>query len=256
MSLIYQIFCKVPFKDLSDFSASIVLSAISDHFPCVVNFKILNRKQLPPKYVSTRKISDKAIKDFRDDLLRINISSHLNSNLMVNPDLEYEKFDDIIHFHQNHFPEKREKFNKYKHKISNWITSGIIKSIEFRNNLYKKCKMSPHDSPDYLILWHNLKLYNKYLNQCILTAKQEFYVREFTKYKNDIRKTWGTLKHILNKKKQKSDFPPYFIDKDRRISGSKNIADQFNEYFIQIGPKLAGGLIILPRSMLKKSSLI
>ena len=47
-SLIDQIFCKVLFNDLSHFSASIVLSAISDHFPCVVNFKILNRKQLPP----------------------------------------------------------------------------------------------------------------------------------------------------------------------------------------------------------------
>ena len=100
--------------------------------------------------------------------------------------------------------------------------------------------MSPHDSPDYSILGHNLKLYNKYLNQCIRTAKQEFYMREFTKYKNDIRKTWDTLKHILNKKKSKSEFPPYFIDKNRRISGSQNIADQFNEYFIQIGPKLAG----------------
>ena len=67
--LIDQIFCKVPFKHLSDFSASIVISAISDHFHCVVNFKILNRKRLPPKYVNTRKISDKAIKDFRDDSL-------------------------------------------------------------------------------------------------------------------------------------------------------------------------------------------
>ena len=240
-SLIDQIFCKVPFKDLSDSSASIVLSAISDHFPCVVNFKILNKKQLPPKYVNTRKISDQAIKDFRDDLLKINISSHLNSNLMVNPNSEYEKFDVIIqNFYHKHFPEKREKFNKYKHKISNWITSGIIKSIEFRDNLYKKWKMSPHDSPDYSILGHNLKLYNKYLNQCIRTAKQEFYMREFAKYKNDIRKTWDTLKHILNKKKSKSEFPPYFIDKNRRISGSQNIADQFNEYFIQIGPKLAG----------------
>ena len=104
--------------------------------------------------------------------------------------------------------------------------------------------MSPHDSPDYLILGHNLKLYNKYLNQCIRTAKQEFYMREFTKYKNDIRKNRDTLKHILNKKESKSEFPPYFIDKDRRISGSQNIADQFNEYFIQIGPKLAGGIDI------------
>ena len=65
-------------------------------------------------------------------------------------------------------------------------------------------------------------------------------MREFTKYKNDIRKTWVTLKHILNKNKSKSEFSPYFIDKNRRILGSQNIADQFNEYFIQIGPKLAG----------------
>ena len=205
---------------------------------------------------------------------------HLNSKLIVNPNSEYEKFDDIKqNFYHKPFPEKRgEKFNKYKHKISNWITSGIFKSIEFRDNLYKKWKMSPHDSPDYSILGHNLKLYNKYLNQCIRTAKQEFYMREFTKYKNDIRKTWDTLKHILNEKKSKSEFPPYFIDKNRRISGSQNSADLFNEYFIQsdqslqvkltlrtnyrliptckIRPRLHFNFIILPRSMLKKSSLI
>ena len=30
------------------------------------------------------------------------------------------------------------KFNKYKHKKSKWITYGILKSIRFRDNLYKK----------------------------------------------------------------------------------------------------------------------
>ena len=117
-SLIDQIFRRVASNDLSDFSASIVLSAMSGLFPCVVNFKILNRKQLPPKDVNTRKISDEAIKDFRDDWLKMNIPSHLNSNLMVNPNLEYEKFDYIIqNFYRNHFPEKLKKFNEYKHKI-------------------------------------------------------------------------------------------------------------------------------------------
>ena len=132
-SLIDQIFCTVPFKERADFSASIVLSAISDHFPRVVNFKILNSKQLSPKYVNIRKISDKAINEFRDDLLQTNISSHLNSNLTVDPNLEHEKFDDIIqNLYQKRFPERRENFDMYKHKFSNWITSGIIKSIEFR----------------------------------------------------------------------------------------------------------------------------
>ena len=40
-SLIDHICCEVPLKDLSDFSASIVLRAISNHFLGVVNFKIL-----------------------------------------------------------------------------------------------------------------------------------------------------------------------------------------------------------------------
>ena len=59
-SLLNQIFCKVPCKEQADISASILLSGISDHFPCVVNFKILNKKPRPPRYVY--KISDMYIK--------------------------------------------------------------------------------------------------------------------------------------------------------------------------------------------------
>ena len=40
-------------------------------------------------------------------------------------------------------------------------------------------------------------------------------------------------------KKSKSDFPPYFTDLGIKISGSKTIADKFNEYFTKIGPELA-----------------
>ena len=143
----------------------------------------------------------------------------------------------------NIFSRKTQK-NRYKHKLPNWFTSGIIKFIEFRDNLYETWKMCLYDSPNYSIFGHNLKLYNEYLSQCIQTAKKEFYMHEFTKYKNDIRKTWDTLNHILNKKKSKSEFSLYFMDKDKSISGSQNIDDQFNEYFIQIGPMLAGEINI------------
>ena len=50
-SILDQIFCKVPCKEQADISASILLSGISGHFPCVVNFKILNKKPRPPRYV-------------------------------------------------------------------------------------------------------------------------------------------------------------------------------------------------------------
>ena len=92
---------------------------------------------------------------------------------------------------------------------------------------------------EYERLKHNLKLYNGYLNQCIRTAKKQFYHNEFSKYKNDVRKTWDTLKEIINKKTFKSDFPSCFVHDGAEITGAKTIADKFNEYFTEIGPKLA-----------------
>ena len=83
----------------------------------------------------------------------------------------------------------------------------------------------------------NLKTYNGYLKQCIRFAKRGHYVHEFTKYENDIIKTWDTLKDIINTKTSKSDFPPYFVE-----HGSKIIADKFNEYFTKICPELASSI--------------
>ncbi len=35
-----------------------------------------------------------------------------------------------------HIPDKLVKFNKHKHKKSNWISKGIIKSISLRDKLH------------------------------------------------------------------------------------------------------------------------
>ena len=58
--------------------------------------------------------------------------------------------------------------------------------------------MCSSENGEYDLIKHNLKIYNNYLNQCIRSAKKEFYHNEFSKYKNDIRKTWHTLKEIIN----------------------------------------------------------
>ena len=131
------------------------------------------------------------------------------------------------------------KVNKYKYKLSPWITAGLIKSIELRDKLYKRFKSCPQDNPEHNRMETNLKTYNGYFKQCIRFAKREYYVHEFTKYKIDIRKTWDTLKDIINTKTSKSDFPPYFVEHGDKISGSETIADKFNEYFTKIGPELA-----------------
>ena len=61
-------------------------------------------------------------------------------------------------------------------------------------------------SPSQILSWSdplmetNFKTYNGYLKQCIRFAKTEHYVHEFTKYKDDIRKTSDTLKDTIDTK--------------------------------------------------------
>ena len=78
-----------------------------------------------------------------------------------------------------------------------------------------------------------------------------FYHNEFSKYKNDIRKTWDTLKEIINKKTFKSDFSSCFVQEGVEITGSKIIADKFNEYFTEIGPKLARSIDAANKVLIK-----
>ena len=181
--------------------------------------------------------------NFWNNLSETDIVPTISSDQTTDLKAEYAKFEQIITTaYEKHFPEKRVKFNKHEHKLSDWITSGIWKSIEFRDILYRRLNKLSMDSPDYELVKCNLKIYNRYLNQCICNTKKDYYALEFTKYKGDIKKTRDTSKDILNKKKGKSKFPAYFLCKNGHVSGAQNVANKFSEYFINIGPDLASSI--------------
>ena len=221
-SLIEQIFFKTPHKKHVAISSSILVSKISAYLSCAVNLCISEKTTKRQKYIQTRTINDTTINDIRAALFSVDISSLLNANLSTDPNIEYERFETIItEMHDEYFPEKCVKWNQYKHKLSNWITSGILKSIEFRDKLYKRLKTHSPENNEYERLIHNLKLYNCYFNQCFRAAKKHFYHNEFSKYKNDARKTRDTLKEIMNKNTIKSDFPSCFTHDSVEITGAK-----------------------------------
>ncbi len=68
-------------------------------------------------------------------------------------------------------PTKLVKYNKYKHQKSKWVTFGIIKSIQYRDNLYKKLKMSDPLAVEFATLKINLNSPNNTLKNSIRLAK-------------------------------------------------------------------------------------
>ena len=91
--------------------------------------------------MTKRTFSDSATEQFRNEIHSLNIASHFSSDLMQDPNYNYNIFNKIItDAYEKIFPEKRIKVNKYRHKLTPWITMGLIKSIEYRDTLYKKTK--------------------------------------------------------------------------------------------------------------------
>ena len=75
-----------------------------------------------------------------------------------------------------------------------------------------------------------------------MAAKREYYFKTFTAHKNDMKKTWKTIDETLNRKRNKSKFPSEFIINNRSITDHKEIADQFNIFFSNIGSTLSDSI--------------
>ena len=241
-SLIDQIYCKTR-SDSTAINSGIIISNISDHLPCFAFLDILATKPKVPKYIKTRKYSENSIQNFRDELANCHLINKLSKELNTDPNTSYNIIESTVqNLKTKHLPEKLTKYHKHKHKLSQWMTTGILKSIKYRDMLYKKLKQQPDNTSDYISMKVNLKTYNNILNKSIRQAKKTYYHKEFLKYKTDIKKTWTTIKGILNKSNAKSDFPSHFLVNGAKTSDAQLIANKFNEYFVQIGPKLASNI--------------
>ena len=174
------------------------------------------------------------------DMTECNISREMNNDLSSDPNLNY----DILHDHitrmkNKHLPFKFEKFHKHKHKNSKWISFGIIRSIKTRDAMYLKFKRCNQQSVEYNTLKNNLHVFNCILEKTIREAKIQYYNKLFTKYKGDIKKTWQTISDIIFKSNGKRKTLEKIIVDSRVIKDIEEICNKFNDFFANIGPKLA-----------------
>ena len=67
----------------------------------------------------------------------------------------------------------------------------------------------------------------------------QYYNNLFTKHKGDIKKTWQTISDIICKSNGKRKTLDKIIVDSRVIKDKEEICNKFNDFFANIGPKLA-----------------
>ena len=242
-TLIDHIFCNYNRQHPPE--GGIILKSLSDHYPAFValNNPIKKSYNCPPKFVTIQKSSPEAMSRFTNAIECTNFSSFIDENLQSDPTPNLEAlYSVLINAKNKYLPQKTVKFNRHKHKINPWMTSGILVSIKYRDVLYKRFHQLPPDSHDYVASETNLKTYNQILNRTLRQAKSTYYHSLLKNYKNDSKKTWQTLRNVMNLSKTKSAFPNFFIINNRKTTNKEVIANHFNEFFVEIGPSLASEL--------------
>ena len=84
------------------------------------------------------------------------------------------------------------------------------------------------------------KNYKHLFEKLKFKSKQSYYKNLIFKNKNNIKKTWAIINEVINKTNMKKNYlPRSLIVNNKTIYDKKLIAENFNDFFVNIGPKLA-----------------
>ena len=238
-TLIDQIFTR-PTKRMTNHKSGIIVTKISDHLPCFSSVTIPKLNKKADKFVTVRENSAQAIDLFNKDIEEAIKNTHFDTNLLNDPNNTYQQLHNIIQTSkEDNLPTKTKKFNRYKHKISPWITNGIMTSIKQRDRLYKHLQKIKSTSIKFQTETEKLQLHCSILQKSVRNAKAQYYNSIFNKYKSDIKQTWKHINQMLNRNSSKSDFPKYFLENGKMITDDTEIANCFNNFFLNVGPDLS-----------------
>ena len=119
--------------------------------------------------------SDKAKTNFCQSFQNKQVFERLDNN-NDDPNHNYQILEEsLINSHNECFPTRVVKFNRKRHKISPWMTNGILKSRNHRNRLYKNLKQYKPDSFMYTEKQLQFNRYRNELKKTITRAKRSHY---------------------------------------------------------------------------------
>ena len=185
--------------------------------------------------------------------------SDLEKNLTKLPDIQHtpvnESMTTFINIFETtlqlHAPLRNITRKEKKLKRKPWITKGILTSIKHKNKLFTiKIKTNLQESI------YTYKKYRNKLNHITGLSKKQYYFNLFTTCKNNSSKLWKTINDIVKYKK------PCKVNHTSKIRNNLNeiiyegnlIANCFNDFFADIGNKMASQISVSQQSYFPSST--
>ena len=115
-----------------------------------------------------------------------------------------------------------------------WLNSNIKKMMRDRD--YHKKQFVKHNSEYH---WRIYQIFRNKVNIEIRKSKSRYYCQKIGECnKNDLKNTWKLINSLTGHSSMSKHINEIEVD-DKTFRDDKNISEAFNEFFTNIGPKLA-----------------
>ena len=115
------------------------------------------------------------------------------------------------------------------------MTEELRKQIIHKNKLY----LSTLQEPDNIDLTNRYKQIRNSLIAVLKNTEIQYHSNELELHKNDIAKTWKTMKNIIGKENNNSNNSFSITINGKLTTDTDLIVNEFNNFFVDIGPTLA-----------------
>lgn len=209
--------------------SAVVNNNTTDHYP--IYLQVYNKTyKKPPSLEKTISIFDH--KKFKELISQETWHSVLTVNdVKAAWSIFYKTFNEIYEQCRTTKTSRMQKF----HKIKPWITNAIITSIKKRDTLKKDLIKNKNN----VALNQRYKIYRNNLKRIINEAKARYYREKVNNSRNDMKKIYNIINEATNTNSNKNNDINIFNINKQPFQNKKQMADFCNDYFIQIGKKMA-----------------
>lgn len=213
-------------QNLEQFKTFIFEYQITDHYPLIIQSKL--------NYNIKTKNND-IFKTYLNYNKLINLFSKIDWTKYYKLKTSNELANYLIEIVQTNTEKCKHKIKLKKRKRKEWITNGLINSINTKNELYKQLKRNPNN----VLLLYKYKLYKNKLNSLIKKTKINYYKKQIDKNCKTSKNLWDCIKKICNEKKKQNFISDIKLFNGEISNDEKIISNNFINYFSEIGEKLA-----------------
>ena len=125
-------------------------------------------------------------------------------------------------------------------KLKPWISNGLLKSIKIKNKMFKLL----YKNRDDLALKERYESYRNTLNRVIRQSKRNYYHKILDENKGNSKTTWDVVNELVNHKSRNKSLPLKLKTSagDTVVEDPQIIADEFNNFFVNIGKEMASSI--------------